>query len=231
MHGLAIAAGGSVSDAGGQAAGDLANDTDRPERGGPPPIEPEWLSDQADQEEAFLAELGLERPEGTPDDAYLDHVLEKLGRVEAAMEQNANTTRKRIETFVRTQESWLEDENGKLSRRAEFLRSVVASAVVAGYDFGSRKSRSLPFGEFGRRTSPASIEIADMAKAVATARGLGLLVKVKESVDKTELKKAVQVARDGTPMIAGVEIVDPDEHGFAYVPPVEKVFVTARRPS
>lgn len=155
------------------------------------------------QREAFLRSLDV--PEfdesQTSIDVAIDRYLEALAERERAIQENGDVADRRKAMI----DAWLADANRGHEREVRWLRHLIAS-LAEGYDFGKKKSRSLPSGTFGYRSKPATLEIVDMDAAVAFAEAHGL--EVKRSVNKTPLlnhMKETGTVPDGTEYVDGSE--------------------------
>lgn len=183
---------------------------------------PPTFADELDRaDEEMRAELGMAGPAPDPAnrpelDAYLDRMLERLAEIRAAQAENDEVARRRRDMIDR----WLAQENRTLDNQAAWLEERIERQALA-YDYGEKKSRTLPHGKFGTRKSAATVAITDAEKALAFAKAHGLEVKVKESVGKTPLKEywLPRVLEAG-------ELPDPDETGVEFVPESETFFVT-----
>jgi hypothetical protein len=153
----------------------------------------------------FFAEIGIDEAEPARDrvyaDAELDMLLERLGAVEAEAARNREVAALRVEQI----RAWAEGANRPLETRAGWLRLAIQARAEA-YDYGSKKSRSLPHGSFGLRRRADTLEVTDPAAALAFAKANGL--EVKESVNKTPLLhhfKATGELPDGTEFRSGAD--------------------------
>lgn len=98
-------------------------------------------------------------------------------------------------------EAWRDGENEALERQVEWRTEKLRMAAL-GYDFGAKKSRSLPSGKFGFRTVPEKLEvtITDKDAALAFALSHSIPVKVAQSVGVADLKvfiESTDVVPDG----------------------------------
>lgn len=155
--------------------------------------------------EAFLRTLdtvpGFNESDPASIDAVLDVYLEALAGREREMQRNAEVADRRKAMI----DLWLADANRTHEREAAWLRHMIET-IAAQYDFGKKKSRTLPAGTFGYRSKPATLEIVDMAAAVAFAEAHQL--EVKRTVGKTPLLQAFKasgIVPDGTEYVEGSE--------------------------
>lgn len=135
-------------------------------------------------------------------DAHLDRLLSKLAESEAEIAGNDQLAQVRIADI----EAWRRQQNRSAESRAQWIRQQVA-AIAASYDFGKQKSRTLPGGTFGFRSSRETLEILDQAAAVAFAEAHGL--EIKKSVNKTPLVShftATGEIPDGCEYVPGADV-------------------------
>ena len=170
------------------------------------------LIDQADEIEAeFLAAFADPIEDRVDVDSRLDWLLEKRGKQEAEIAKNNAIAERRLLQI----EDWRQGENGKIERAMSWtdyqIRELLPDADEMQNQYGKR-SRILPFGTVGYRKTPPKVEIFDEAKALEWARIHKVDIKVRESVSKTDLKKAIQNTQD-----------PPD--GFGLIPGSEEFFV------
>jgi phage host-nuclease inhibitor protein Gam len=175
--------------------------------------------DEAVQEVAAEMEAAFGEPEAEPTPAYvdarIDWTLERLGRLQAEQQRNREIANRRIAMIT----SWLDDANDRLGRQAFWLEIQVRS-LAEGYDYGKKKSRTLPSGSFGKRAKPAGIEIRDMDAAIRWAKANGVEVAVVEKLNKTPAKEFVAKQLQTTG-----ELPDPEETGIEWIDESETFFV------
>ena len=176
---------------------------------------PDFIAEVDEDEREFLSAFlstTQEEDDATRNDTRLDWLLEKLAkRREQKARNNAIADARKLMV-----EDWRQGENAKIERAVSWLEFQIRELVPADSDAFSKtygaKSRALPFGTIGYRKSPPTIEVFDEPKALEWAKLHKLEIKVKESVSKTELKKAIEYTQD-----------PPD--GFGLIPGGETFFV------
>ena len=145
-------------------------------------------------------------------DVRLDWLMEKLARAQGLVAQNDGVAKERHGHI----EDWRQGENAKLGRQISYLEWCIRELMPPDQQTFEKaygqKSRALPFGVVGYRKSPDTIEVFDEARALEWARLHKLEIKVKESVSKTDLKRAIQHTED-----------PPD--GFQLVPGTSELFI------
>lgn len=147
-----------------------------------------------------LTELGALLIDGVPEiepiptnkieaDGWFDYQLRKLAGIEAQQESNNAIA----QAEIRRQLAWCDSENAILENRAEYIRARMREAIL-GYDFGDKKTRRLPHGEFGRKKVPAKLVVDEAAAVIDWAKEYDApdLIRVKQEVNKTELNKFVE---------------------------------------
>lgn len=162
---------------------------------------------EEEQREAFLQaleeEAGIEHADRADLDVYLDHLLERLREREEKVSETNSVAQRRKDIIDR----WAEMQNASLNREAGWLRLQI-QAVAQGYDFGGKKSRTLPNGSFGYRRTQDTVEIIDKDLAIQSAEALGIPVKVTKELQKTPVKehlKAGGTLPDGVVYVMGAE--------------------------
>jgi phage host-nuclease inhibitor protein Gam len=174
-------------------------------------------------EREVLAELAIPAPQDlatgpeTQLDVRLDWLLSRLGRLQAEIKRNSDVADARVEQ-IRT---WQASANESLERQCGYLEHLI-SLIGINYDYGKKRSRSLPSGTVGFRKRPPSVEIWDAEKAVRFAQERGIEVQTKEWVTKTDLRKYIETtgelpegAADGVEYVEGGDVF--------YVTPKEAV--------
>jgi phage host-nuclease inhibitor protein Gam len=149
-------------------------------------------------------------------DTMLDTALQKLGELDAEISTAEEIADQRKRDTLERIERWLAGETAPLRRQRDFLARQI-EAIARQYDFGGKKSRSLPHGKFGRRRSGDKIEITDMPAALAFAERMGVEVKVVREVQRTPIKDFLSAHPGFKP--------NPEEHGFTVVPGTDNFYV------
>lgn len=172
----------------------------------------EILQDTTDEQEreTFLQSLDLDVPIFSHElgnrpqlDTFLDRYLEALAERERTIAENRRVADARKAMIDR----WLQSENARIEREASWLTRQI-EAFAFDYDYGKKKSRSLPHGTFGIRRSPDRLEIVDESAAVDYAVDCGLQEAIKYSILKTPLLKHLKATGeipDGCELREGVE--------------------------
>lgn len=179
--------------------------SEQKELGGTPEI-----VDQIDQDEAeFLEAWGAEPIHArTEVDSRIDWLMERIAKRRALVAENNAIASKRADQI----EDWRVGENAKLERSIDWFRYQIRELLpIDGEAFKNqygKKSRVLPFGTVGFKSHPSTLEVFNEEDALAWAKARGLEIKVKESVTKTTLKKALGDERSGD----GFELIEhPDD--------------------
>lgn len=180
--------------------------------------EPEIIREIEETERTFVEQfLGKvwESHERSEVDVRLDWCMEKIRQAKRMMEQNDRVAEARKLQI----EDWRQGENRKLENRIGYfewcVRELMPDDVEVFQDVYGKKSRDLPFGTVGFRQQPDKIEVYNEEQALAWAKLHKLPTKIKETVSKTELKKAIKHTAD--PPV-----------GFQLVPGSSEFFVTVR---
>lgn len=202
---------------------------------------PEWLTNDAEEREE-LAALGIVADVATTcddqaaRDAHASSLLRALGRIEAEMAEREAARDAELNQVRNIYLTELE----RLARRASFVAGAIESLAMVS-DFGpKKKSRTVGFGTYGRRTKPLALEITDDAAALTwateqlpeaiaaavvltqsevmriTDAGLGEIVaesRLTWKLSKAPLK--VYVESTGDTEIAGVVVTLPVDKPFA----------------
>lgn len=182
--------------------------------------QPEILRLAEEDEQEFLASFLSKAhadaavTDKTDTDIRVDWLLEKLGKRQAQIAQNnAIAEARKLQV-----EDWRQAENAKIERSISWIEYQIRELLPPdGESFQEaygQKSRALPFGRVGFRQNPARVEVFDEDRALAWAKLHKLDIKIKESVSKTDLKKAAEHTQD-----------PPD--GFEVVPGLEEFYVKA----
>jgi hypothetical protein len=172
-------------------------------------------ADTSEQEmEMFLRSVDPELPITDPADdsqatldLVIDRYFEMIAERDAKIAVNAEIARRKIEMI----QKWEQDANGAFERENQWLWNTIRG-LTRSYDYGKKKSRTLPHGEFGNRWQGPTIEIVDMDKAVAFAESKGL--EIKKTVNKTPLLKHLEATKE---MPAGCVPVPGEDRFFAKV--------------
>lgn len=163
---------------------------------------PDGETDEQERE-AFLRSFGdlpnSDEADQVGLDIIIDRYLERIAEREAEIARNAEISARRVEMI----KQWERDANVSLERECRWLQQQI-EGFSRQYDFGKKKTRALPHGEFGNRWQPERIEIIDPVAAVAFAKANGL--EIKESVNKTPLHDHVKktgIIPDGVEVVPG----------------------------
>ncbi len=167
--------------------------------------EPSFLDLLDEDERQRAEELGRETP--TDIEVRLDWLLERIVKRQRQIKRNNSVAERRALMI----EDWRRGENMKLENAIQWFESEVRALLPPDSkeferEFG-KKSRNLPSGTVGWRRQPDRIEVFSEEKALAWAKAMGLPIKVKETVSKTELKKAMDAGAepDGVDLIKGLD--------------------------
>lgn len=166
------------------------------------------ILDDAEQDMAeFLSVMGLtEMPAaGSPDmDVAIDRALEQIAEARREIAKNDAVAERRKQMI----EDWRQEVNVTHENRIVWATRMVQS-LASAYDFGKKRSRSLPAGTFGFRKSPDRLVVNDMDAALAFAKRTSQLageIKVTESIPSTPLKQWAQSTGevpDGCELVGG----------------------------
>lgn len=191
----------------------------------PEEVIPDFLIELEEEVQAFMESAGLnsDTPEALTDrETLIDYYLKKIQalNLRAAMNQELRDRQHRI------QDDWLEEENRKLKSQAgwieqKILLNMPGDLVAFQKEFGLTKrdkSRKLPHGKIGFRSSRDRVTIQDQTLAVAWARTND--VEVKEEV--TLATKPAKAYIDSTG-----DMPDPETDGLTFVPGEEKRYIAA----
>jgi len=132
---------------------------------------PSWLSDANEDERAELAALGLVTDvASTPidqaeRDARASQLLRALGRVEAEIAERKAAQHAEIMQIAAIYDRELD----RLRRHASFIVGGI-HALALESDFGKKKSRTVGFGTYGRRTTPLKVDVQDEDATLAWAK-------------------------------------------------------------
>jgi phage host-nuclease inhibitor protein Gam len=180
-----------------------------------PSMENETLEREVLAELEIPAVQDLASGPATELDVRLDWLLSRLARVQAEIKRNSDVATARVQQ-IRT---WEASANESLDRQCGYLEHLI-SLIGINYDYGKKRSRSLPNGTVGFRKRPPSVEIWDAEKAVAFALQRGIKVEQKTWVGKTELRKHIESTGElPEGAIDGVEYVEGGD--VFYVTPKE----------
>jgi phage host-nuclease inhibitor protein Gam len=132
---------------------------------------PSWLADANEEERAELAALGLIADvESAPidqaqRDARASQLLRALGRVEAEIEERKAAQHAEVMQIAAIYERELD----RLRRHASFIVGGI-HALAMESDFGKKKSRTVGFGTYGRRSTPLKVDVQDESATLEWAR-------------------------------------------------------------
>lgn len=118
-------------------------------------------------------------------DGWFDRQLRKLGDIAREQERNEAVAAAQVKEIV----EWRDEENAVLENKADYIRARIQEAML-GYDFGDKKSRRLPHGEFGRKKIPAKL-IVDNPELVLSLAGTALPEEVRRVKTTIEVDKNV----------------------------------------
>jgi hypothetical protein len=181
------------------------------------------LSPEEESELASRYELAFVHP---PDEAAPTEAEQECNRLLAALKDvrdEIDANRRAYEMEVRNADRWLERVNGSPRRRETLLLTMLEAVAPFVPRYGSKKSRDLPRGTIGWRSTPERITVEDPAAVVAWAKehGLAHLLKREEklphAVIEKEWKEARRIIPDYVP--PGCRLVDAEER--FYVEPLD----------
>ncbi|MHC4788202.1 MAG: host-nuclease inhibitor Gam family protein [Planctomycetota bacterium] len=134
----------------------------------------------------------------------------RLKKLQAEMDEAVDAVRRRYDRRIGA----LEERARRLREELESLCRTDREAVLPA----GRKSLKTPYGVVGFRTGESLVRIRDGMSAPAVCRllrraGLGDLVRVKESPEKTAVRKALQQGRLGRDQLedCGLQLVEQGE--------------------
>lgn len=183
---------------------------------------PDFLQELEAEMQTFIEQTGLnsDTPEALTDrELLIDYYMEKIQALDLRAGMNHEIRNRR----VRVEDDWLEDENRKLRSQVEWLEQKILlnmpGTLGAFQDtFGvTTKSRKLPHGQVGFKSSQDSVDIQDQTKAVIWAKANDVDVKVETTLLKTPAKKYVMETGDEP---------DLERDGLTFVPGAERRYVT-----
>jgi hypothetical protein len=128
---------------------------------------PDWLAQQDEAEREELAALGVAAdttaaPVSQAEvDALASRLLRAMGLVQRELEE-LRAARDREIAFISAQYG---ARGERLARRWTFLESAIKGLAQLA-DFGTKKSREVGFGTYGRRKLPARVVVEDEATAL-----------------------------------------------------------------
>lgn len=197
------------------------------------PEVPEIIAEIEADLEAFAAGAGLS-PESveeslTDREELLDWHLERMGELDRQMEHNRDVAERRIKMVT----GWLDEENGRLARQREWLEGRIRRGLVPPTCEGfqevfrvKKKSRNLPHGKVGFRSTAPTVDVVDEEKAVAWAEGsCPEAVKVTKKVLKTPIKKGLQVRAGLGVYLPSGETLESDTTGLVLVPGGDSMYI------
>ena len=184
---------------------------------------PDFLIELETEMQAFMESAGLnsDTPEALTDrETLIDHYLAKI----QSLLFRACMNKELRDRQVRLQDDWLEEENSKLESQAKWIEEKillnVPGTLGAFQDtFGVKtKSRSLPHGKVGFKSSQDTVDIQDQVLAVGWALRNDIDVKVEKTLLKTPAKKYITTTGDEP---------DLETDGLVFVPGEEKRYIAA----
>lgn len=132
---------------------------------------PNWLADANDEERAELAALGLVADvdaapiDQAERDARASQLLRALGAVAAEHAERVAARDHELAHITAIYQPQLD----QLQRRARFIEGAI-HALAMESDFGKKKSRTVGFGTYGRRTTPLKVDVQDEDATLAWAK-------------------------------------------------------------
>lgn len=170
----------------------------------------------------LLDSMGYQRPEvegasATDLVCALDDIAEKIGSIDADIEQAAAIAERRTSVI----RDWFEEQVAGPRRRREWLIAEARriSEAARALIFGKKKSRSMPHGVVKFTQGKGSIEIYDEKKAIAFAEKHGIPVQTKKVVSKDDLRAYI----DSVGEVSAI-----DDAGFRLVPSPENFSFQAK---
>lgn len=141
----------------------------------------EELELQEEQQEGFVID----------DNHKANWALKKIREHKAKQRENEEFAQEEIEQI----EQWLEGENEKLQKKIDFLENALHYYFMKLREKDPKlKTHSLPFGKLQMRKQPPAYKYDDnrLLKFLHDA-GIKKAIRVKESPDKTQLKKITTI--------------------------------------
>lgn len=136
--------------------------------------------------------------------------LRAIKRLRDEIRQNEDLASAEIDRI----KAWLEQANFGLQKQVEYRQDQLHQIALA-YDFGDRKSRTLPYGTFGFRRRPLRVDVVDEDAVREWCRKEGVLkTQVKETYSKRDLKACVET-RGEVP--DGCEVVPETDEFFTRI--------------
>lgn len=164
-------------------------------------------------------------PEKAALDAHLDTLLFVIGKAELEMARNEDVATRRLEIARDSIDGWLEAENGRLGRTVGFLRGQVQT-LTREYDYGRKKSRTLPFGKFGTRKKADSVEVLDRRLAISWIRQEDQGFKAHE-LEPIRLDPSIRTSVVAEYVTKSGVFLDPEECGMVFTEGDDHWFATA----
>ncbi|KXS41408.1 MAG: Mu-like prophage host-nuclease inhibitor protein Gam [Candidatus Frackibacter sp. T328-2] len=132
-------------------------------------------------------------------DGQADWALEKIRDLKEKQKENEELAEERkapLEKKIAKIEAWQDQQNEKLQDNIEYFEGILTEyAMKLKEDDEDLKTHSLPFGKLRfRKQRPKWKYHESMLLNSLKKAGRDDLIKIKESVDKRELKKQVDVA-------------------------------------
>lgn len=164
------------------------------------------VGDAAEGEEVRAVERNPEL------DARLDALLERIADLRGEIEESREVEDRRVQMI----REHFEGERYSLEASVEYLENKVRMLALGGYDFGRKKSRSLPHGTFGFRKTQPTVEVVNEERAVEWLEAnRPEAVKLQKSVLKRPILDVLD--EDGVLTVTG-EVLDAEEHGLLFRP-------------
>lgn len=147
--------------------------------------------------------------------------LRKIKHMKKKQKENEELAESQIEEIqqeINEVKAWLEDENGKLQNKIEFMENKLHNyAVELREDNPDLKTHKLPFGQlqFRKRRPKWKYDNEKLLQFVKSS--LKEALKIKEKVDKRKLKKEAEVVgnkaviKDTGEIVEGVKIIERPE--------------------
>ena len=186
---------------------------------------PDFLIELEEEMQAFMESAGLnsDTPEALTDrETLIDYYLEKIQALNLRAMMNQELRDRR----VRVQEDWLEEENRKLGSQAGWIEEKILlnmpgdlKAFQKEFGLSKRdKSRKLPHGKIGFRSSRDKVSVPNQPLAVQWAMDHGVTVRVETTLLAREVKRYID--KTG-------EVPELETDGIVFVPGTEKRYIAA----
>ncbi len=126
-------------------------------------------------------------------DYHADNVLEEISRLKKEIRQKEELAEKRIQQI----EQWKKSEVEKLEGRINWLTDALESYFRKLRESNPKlKTHSLPFGKLQIRKQQPKWKYDDNKLLESVKKTLPEVIKIKEEVDKIELKKRVKLVNN-----------------------------------